>query len=288
MDKKRKHALMALGFGALALLGNKFYLDTERDNLLPKNHKSVVVVSRHVPAGTRISNKQLKRSKVPEKYLPKTRILWADRDQFVGQEVSVDVPSGDYLLQNHFIERVSVGHTLSAQLSGENVRAINLPVDETNSLARSIVSGDKIDIVLTFTVPRTSSKLSTILLQNVPVISTGSYSIVEQQLGAKGGRPQRYNSLTLALNAEDAFRLNYAREAGRVSILLRNSGDNNILDVQPIKGLHDLLSAQDRETVAKLVKNSGTGLSQAEQDKFRQQMAEVLKQGRQQSLLNKK
>lgn len=286
MNKKQKQILVALGVGALALLGNKLYLDAEREALLPQNSLTVVTTKESIRAGTRLANSMIKEAKVPSKYLPKTAIRWSERDNYIGQEVSVDVPSSEYVLQTYFLERATVGQTLSAQISGDNMRAITIPVDELNSLSRSIVAGDKIDIIFTFSVPSISAKVSAILLQNVSVISTGSYSVAEQELGTRGGQSDRYSSLTLLLNADDAFRLNYARQLGAINVVLRNSSDSGQLDLVPVSGYIDLLSASDREKVEKAVV-AHSKFTDPTQSEFKDQLKEIFKQKQQQDLLKK-
>ena len=276
MDKKKKQLIIAIVLFLAAFAANKWYLSQEVDRLGPKNKLEVVVASKAIPAGTRISEKMVEKRKIPETYLPKTKILWGERSQYIGQEVSVDVPSGDYVLENYFITRGSVGPTLSAQLNGDNARAVSLPVDDTNSLSNSIVTGDKIDLILTFTVPVINQKLSTILFQNVPVISTGTYSVVEQELGGGGERTKRYNALTLGMNAQDAFRLNYARQVGQISILLRNGQDHNVIDVSPIKGVVDLLTGNEKAAVEQLI-SAREKATEGEAEKIREQFKEMIK-----------
>lgn len=276
MDKKTKQLIVAGVLFILALLGNKFYLQGEVDQLGPKNRLEVVIAAKGIPAGTRLSEKLIEKKSIPETYLPKSKILWANKADYIGQEVSVDVPVGDYVLGNYFITRGSVGPTLSAQLTGENARAVSLPVDDTNSLSNSVVTGDKIDLIFTFNVPVINQKLSTVLFQNVPVISTGTYSVVEQELGGQGERTKRYNSLTLGMNAQDAFRLNYARQVGQISLLLRNGQDNNPINVSPIKGVVDLLTGTDKAAVEQLISARETA-TQNEADKIRDQFKEMLK-----------
>lgn len=165
--------------------------------------------------------------------------------------LATKVLAGDYILETAFTSVGVVGKTLSQQLEGDEFRAITMPVDETNSLARSLVTGDRIDIIFNSrSLPNLRQKVSSILLQNVPIISTGSYSAASQELGdsSKGGR---YSTLTLKLTAQDAARLNYARQAGTISLMLRSIRDNKILDLAPITNIQDLLSAADKTTSEK-------------------------------------
>jgi len=271
-DSSRGKQLIAAIVVFLVAIGlNKIYLDGEIQRRSPGEFKQIVIVKKQIAAGAQLAQGMLEPAKVPVNFMPKTAVPWNDVQQYIGQEVTVTIGAGDYLLETYFDTRQAIGKTLSQQIEGDNFRAINLPVDETNSLARSIVTGDHIDIVLTFNAPGVGTKVSLVLLQNVPVIATGTYSVVDEELGARGARVKRYNSLTLALTADDAFRLNYGRQVGKVSILLRNNKDLNTVDFKPVAGIQDILLPADKEMIQRLVSQAGHG-----QDKER--MQEQIKQ----------
>lgn len=278
---KGKQLIIALVIGALALFGNKTYLESRVRELSPKKYLNVVRAKNRIRAGTRITNSMLQATRVPEKYLPKARVKWAEKDGLIGQELGVDVLKGDYLLESYFTVGGTIGRTLSQQLAGDKSRAINLSVDETNSLARSVVAGDRIDLIFSFSLPFVNQKVSITLLQNVLVLATGQYSQVEQELGSKGGRPKRYNSLTLKVTPEDALRLNYARQVGKINITLRNVQDADLVTVPPIGTIADILTPGDREELAKLVQRmESSKISNAE--RMKDQLSTLLELQRQQ------
>ena len=283
MDKK-KQLLLALLLGAIAVFGNQTYLQSRISELAPKKYVKIARARTRMKAGTRISNGMLESAEVPQNFLPLTAIKWASRENFVGQELLVDVLKGDYVLESYFTSATVVGRTLSQQLDSNNYRAINLPVDETNSLARSIVVGDRIDVILTFTLPVISQKVSVTLLQNVLVLSTGKYSQVEQELGLTGERGGRYNSLTLKVLPSDALRLNYARQVGSISIMLRGPTDSDILALPPVGSVGDLLSPTDREALAALAtKLKASALATNDSEKLSQQLSTLLELQRKQN-----
>lgn len=278
---KGKQLVIALLVGAIALFGNQTYLKSRISELIPKNYATVVRAKSRIQAGTRLTSSMIEPTKVPEKYLPKARIRWVNKDSLIGQELGVDVLKGDYILDSYFTVGGNIGRTLSQQLADDNSRAIALPVDETNSLARSVVAGDRIDIVFTFNMSLINQKVSLPLMQNVLVLATGSYSQVEQELGTGAARGKRYNSLTLKLPPEDALRLNYARQVGKISILLRNVQNTELADASPIAGVSDLLTGDQREQLAKLVEREGVNQGTS-QDRIKQQLSALLELQRQQ------
>jgi pilus assembly protein CpaB len=282
--KKKKQLLLALLVGVIAVFGNQTYLESRISELSPKKYVKIVRAKTRMKAGTPISSAMMESAKVPENFLPLTAIRWGNRENYAGQELLVDVLKGDYVLESYFTSRTVVGRTLSQQLDSDKYRAINLPVDETNSLARSIVVGDRIDILLTFNMPVIGQKVSVTLLQNVSVLSTGRYSQVEQELGLSGERGGRYNSLTLKLPPADALRLNYARQVGSISILLRGTTDNEILTLPPVGRVGDLLSPSDLESLTNLANElKKSALTVSDNDKLSQQLSALLDMQRKQN-----
>ena len=242
-----KQLLIAIGLGLLATLCNYEYLQTQRENLDPGRRVPVLVATKELSEGTSLTASMMKRTTVPEIYAPKGKI--GDPKEIEGQELSGRVQSGDYILWNDISGRRLVGKRLSEQVDPKDgTRAITIPVDELNSLSRSLTNGDRIDIIYTFNIPGISQRLSVLLMQNVQIINTGSYSVAEQERG-ESGAGKKYGAITLKLSAHDALRLNYARQNGQISVMLRNSQDNGSLDIKPITSIEDVLSATEKESL---------------------------------------
>ncbi|MFN8390293.1 MAG: Flp pilus assembly protein CpaB [Bdellovibrionota bacterium] len=253
MDK-RKQLFLAIAVFIIALLGNKWYIGSQIDQVRDKKFVKVVKAKKSMEAGQLLNAGAIEPVSVPEAYAPRARIRWEEHDQFLQQPLATNVIAGDYVLETAFGKSASVGRTLSQQLEGEDFRAVTLTVDETNSFSRSIVSGDRIDILFTFTAPPLRQKLTTSLLQNVPVIATGGYSAASQELGDRGSRGGKYNTITLKVPVQDALRLTYARQAGTINILLRSIRDNKTTEMPILSGVQDVLSPADKATVDNLIR----------------------------------
>ncbi len=273
MDK-RKQLIIALLVFVVALMGNRYYIDSQVAQAKETKFVSVVRAKKSIPAGGQLSPSTIEASTVPERYAPKARIRWEDHQQYLQQPLATAVVAGDYVLETAFAPRQSVGTTLSKQLEGEGFRAITIPVDENNSFSRSIVTGDRIDILFTFNVPPLRQKVSTLLLQNVSVIATGSYSPASQEGGERAGRNTRYNTVTLKLSAEDSLRLSYARQMGTIQLLLRSVQDNNNLTLAPVSSVVDVLSTGDKARLTELVReaaNEVRALGERNEETIREQ-----------------
>jgi Flp pilus assembly protein CpaB len=282
VGKKQKQILLAVVLAVIVAVINKYYVDSRISAYRDKKMVTVMRTTRAIPAGGELTRDMVEKVAVPDNYAPRTRIRDVDLPQWLGQKLAIEVAKEDYVLSSYFTPIMTVGRKLSDQLSGQqDYRAISIPVDDTNSLARSILPGDKVDVLFSFNIPPLRQKFSTVLLQNVPIIATGGYSASEQELGTTSGRAKQYSTITLRLSALDAMRLTYARHEGRISIALRYSGDNNIISIPPIGTVEDLLSASDKEML-KIAQREQQKSTEQQDDAFREQIKSVMDQQRQQ------
>ena len=283
MNKTTQLAIAAV-LGAGALIMNKWYLDQRISEVSPKNFVEVAVAANQIAAGSKVSPQQVKIAKVPKGYAPLSAVKKVDLESFIGQEIGVDVPKGDYLMEGFFPSegRTFVGNKLSDQVDNDQFRALTLPVDETNSLARSIVPGDHIDLQFTVQVPGTGDKASFLFLQDVPVLATGSFSSAEAEGRAAN---KRYATITVLLPLQDSLRLSFARQSGQINILLRGSrrgAETTQLDVPPISGLKDILTESQRQTMEGMMARNAQAATPNMSDRVKGQLRELLERERSQ------
>ena len=119
MTSKKKQLLIALVIGCVALVLNQFYIDQRIDSVREKKFVTVMKSKKPIPAGSTLTQSMVEMAKVPETYAPKAAIKWNEGDIYFGQEVGADVGSGDYILENFFSSRGTVGYKLSEQIEGE-------------------------------------------------------------------------------------------------------------------------------------------------------------------------
>ncbi len=280
---KKKQLIIAILIFVLAFLGTQSYIDSQLEIYKEKKFVNVIRAKKSLDAGDTLSPAVIEQARIPEQYVPKARIRWEEKDQYFQLPLATKVLAGDYILETAFSSIGVVGKTLSQQLESEDFRAVTIPVDENNSLARSIVTGDRIDILFTFALASAREKITTLLLQNVSVVSTGSYSAASQELGEN--KTGRYNTLTLKLSAHDAARLNYARQLGNISLMLRSVQDNKLIDLAPMTGIQDVLSSSDKDVVSRLVQESKQNVSYSEKSEalMREQAKAVLEMQKKQN-----
>lgn len=233
-----------------------------------------------IPAGKVINAESLSTIEIREDYASPSAYRKSDQSEVIGLATNVDIPEGDFIQRGYFSAASSTAYKLSGLVTPD-MRAVSLPVDETNSLARSIVTGDKIDINFSFQIAGLPQRLSTVLLQNVPVVSTGTFTASEGEIGTASERSRRYNSLTLLLGANDANRLTYARQVGQIQIMLRSDKDSAQLEFPAFTGIEDILTSAERARVEQVIKARESAVGMPSADKMRDQMKEVFDARRQ-------
>lgn len=112
-----------------------------------------------------------------------------------------------------FSARVEAGH-----------RAMTVAVDEINSISGMIEPGDTIDLIVSL--DHQGKKVTYPLLQSVLVMATGQRSVDDP----KSGERRQYSTVTLETTPLQAQSVISARETGRLTALLRNPADKQLID----------------------------------------------------------
>src|SRR5690606_18918337 len=146
-----------------------------------------------------------------------------------GRAVAFDVKAGEMLMWSQMEgEKVP---TFSTRIEAGR-RAITVAVDEINSISGLLEPGDLIDLLVT--VDQQGEKVTVPLLQGVRVMATGQRSVDDP----KSGERRMYSTVTLNTDPLQAQNVVLAREAGRITALLRNPQDST-----PLPGMQGDLAA---------------------------------------------
>ena len=210
---------VALGIGALAALAARNYLSNQMDAIEAKdrgNKVNVVVAKRELRRGEKISSENVAVRPIPIDYAHSDAVSPNDFEKLEGQTLAFTVKPGEMLLWSlleakkapPFAARIGAGH-----------RAITVPVDEISSISGLLEPGDTIDLMVT--IDRKGRKATLQLLQSVRVLATGQRSADD----AKTGERRQYSTVTLDATPEQAEQVIAAREAGRITALLRSPQD---------------------------------------------------------------
>jgi pilus assembly protein CpaB len=231
--QNRMPILVALLVGVVAVVLTNMYVTQVREESLPPS-SLVVVAASDLAAGAILEAKDVAEGVRFTQSLPKLHIPWGERNLYLGQELRTPVSAGDYVLISYFGAQAGAAR-LSEKVDGRlKQRAFTISVSPENTLEGSIRAGDRLDLLLTYAIPKAATtgapggtggpgtgtllpQFATVpLLENVYVISAGRFD---------GGDTGRYKSLTLMVEPDEAKLLAWAMRLGELSILLRNPQD---------------------------------------------------------------
>jgi pilus assembly protein CpaB len=223
---------VALAIGLLAALAARSYLANRVADLEAKargKNVNVVVAKADLPKGSKLSSENVAVRPVPSDYAHSSSVLPDQFDRIEGQALAFNVKAGEAILWS-LVEGKKVP-TFSARVDTGR-RAITVPVDEINSISGLLEPGDLIDLLVT--IDQKGKKITVPLLQSVRVMATGQRSVDDP----KSGERRLYSTVTLDTDPQQAQNVVVAREAGRLTALLRNPEDK-----LPLKGIQGDLSA---------------------------------------------
>jgi pilus assembly protein CpaB len=103
----------------------------------------------------------------------------------------------------------------------EGYRAVAVAVNQVSGVSGFILPGSRVDVLLT-AVPRGGEeRLTTTVLENVTVLSTGT-----KQQPSPNGQPENVPVVNMLLTPEHAELLTLATQEGRIQLVLRNPKDD--------------------------------------------------------------
>ena len=210
---------LVVGIAATALVA--WYIKSEEKRLAPDDVLPVIVASRPITAKTILTPDMLKSKTVPRVYsLPGTL---ARVDEAVGKVTTVALAEGEPLFADRVVQKdKAVG--LSYYIP-QGLRAVTIAVNEIIGTAAFPEPGDAVDILATFTKEIGGRDRTDLILESVPVLA------VVRDTESKGGQFQKdlrsYTSLTLAVTPQEAAKLVWSEEKGKLRVMLRSNGSRD-------------------------------------------------------------
>ena len=126
----------------------------------------------------------------------------------------------------------------------DGMRAVAVQTNEVNNVSGFLFPGSRVDVLATFHPDNGRDALTTTVLQNVEVLSTG-----EKLQPDPSGKPQNVKQVTLLLTPPDAAKLVLASNQGAIQFVLRNGSDQEEVEQHPVQ-LKDLQSGTSAGPVA--------------------------------------
>jgi len=194
-------------------------------NTLPK----VLVSTKPMPVGTIIGPENFRYQPWPQELVEDAYFIEGKSDQskLLGSVVRTAVSAGQPITQGAVIQPGDRGFLAAALTPG--MRAVTVPVSVQNSVAGFIFPGDRVDVMLTQSVPGGGDgaplKVSETVLSNLRVLATDQRT---NPLG-EDGRPvvQPYSMVTLEVTPRMAEKMSVAQTLGAISLSLRSLADQS-------------------------------------------------------------
>ena len=204
---------VAIALGVLSILGIRSYVANLQDEVRISGEKTpFLVFGDDLAEGTILNQDHVKRKDFQTvaiaEALRGSEISESKLAGFIGRRLRTSVKSGQILTQDYF--DITSGGPRSSPTKGlsPNDRLISIPVDEVACVAGLVRPGDFVDILTTLPVAdartRTELPVTYTLLQNVPVIATGSTTDP-----AGVGRGETFATVTVSVPSKDANKLAY-------------------------------------------------------------------------------
>ncbi|ADU39092.1 MULTISPECIES: Flp pilus assembly protein CpaB [Variovorax] len=223
--------LMAAGLGWYYLRASEREIAASLEKDADSQRRDVVVARQPIGEGSQVLPGMVAKRSVPNEYLHNDALTPESFAQFAGRQLTVPVAAGKPLLASFF----AAPRKVFAQEIEQGVRAVTIPVDEISSISGMLRAGDRIDFM--YVVEKSAANDPSVvipLLQDVEVRATGQ--ITSEQFAAMRKRAdvsadtdpyarQRYATVTVAVQPQDAQKLILAQRLGKIIATLRNPED---------------------------------------------------------------
>lgn len=232
---KKKLLIAAIVVGALAAALLLLYARQMQNREIELIGETVPVIkaARTIPAGTPLSRELVTTDDVPVKFLPPNPVEAKDLEIYLGQAVSVNIQEGAMVLTSDF-SVAEVSRDLAGKIPKDE-RALSIPVDQISGVSGLLRPGDRVDLLATFPVSdkdqlvpsgdgggASVGYVTMTLLQNVTLLATGQ---LISNVGGEQKNRNNYSTVTLSVTIDEAELLTIAQTRGKLTLLLRNSGD---------------------------------------------------------------
>jgi pilus assembly protein CpaB len=209
-------------------------------------------------AGEALQAAKLGFREIPEAYLEDRHIRQSDMNRVIGVQAGGAVRANQALLWTD-LATTSNGRRELSLLVRSGMRAVTVRADATSSFSGLIRAGDRVDVFGTMSRSNVEADRVTLpLLQNVLVLAAGrdlGGEVAAAQPGAASTQPAPTGAsradvamVTLSVTLEEAALLVFAQDRGRLSMVMRNPDDINVVEGLPETTMSNLI--QNREQVS--------------------------------------
>ncbi len=249
MDR-RFLTVLAVSLVFALLVSAVFYSMTSKAGSQPKKveaieMRDVVVAARPLPVGLTVKAADVKVVKIPAQGFPKGG--FTKPEDVLDRPVVANILADEPILEGRLAQRGSgVG---LAPVIPVGMRAVTVRVNDVVGVAGFVLPGMRVDVLITGNPPGNRTTVTKTILQNILVLSAGKTLQTDDS-----GKPVDAPNVTLLVTPQQAELLTLAGNEGRIQLVLRNGGDQNIektqgLSLLALYGRHArLLPAEEDRT----------------------------------------
>lgn len=268
--------IVAIVLGGATFWLSSLYLQSREDALRERilgegeEMREAVVANEDLARGAVANGESMAIALVPAKHLSGAAVSPDRFSLFEGQAINQPMSRGEPLLE-HFVSGKAIDRF--SDLLAQGQRAVTLEVDEIQSNAGMLTAGDYVDIFTLMDPPngagsaQDSDNFLLPILQQVRVLSIGTSPLVSREQDfvryPPGGEFESYATVTVGVDREDAARLILAGDLGDLVFMLRNNGDREQADNNPLDKtllLRDLMLSETALIEYYLSSNSANGV----------------------------
>lgn len=194
-----------------------------------KNLVDVLVVTEEIPAGTSASSlgSSVQTERIPAAYVASGAA--GTLDDLAGRVAAVALEPGEQVLASRFVTSTELAATGGTAAVPAGMQQLSISVDPQRTAGGRIGVGDHVGIFVSLDVSGTDPATTQLLLNDVLVTSVGSGSSGLGSTGTGSDSTTTASSVggptlvTVAVTADDAQKLVYGAEFGRVWLSLQNA-----------------------------------------------------------------
>ena len=177
----------------------------------------VVVAAADLPFGTKLKREMLKTLPYYKESLPAGYLT--DAAKLEGRVTVLPLKQNEPIIEARLApESITSGGVSAVVTPGK--RAIAVKGDKVIGISGFVQPGNRVDVVVTLTEPKTKTEVSKLVIENIPVLASGT----EIQQNADG-KPAPVDVYTLEVDPEQGEKLALAATQGKLQLALRNITD---------------------------------------------------------------
>jgi pilus assembly protein CpaB len=186
-------------------------------NKKPLNTSTIVVAAKPLRYGTELTPQVMREIAWPEGALPAGAFATVAAAMKDGRRVVLAAIEQNEPILSVKITGAGQRATLSA-LVRDGMKAVTIRVNDVDGVGGFVLPGDRVDVVLTRQVDKTSAS-------NEVVLQNGRVLAVDQSADERADKPAVVKAVTLEVDQVGAQRLSLAATVGSLSLMLRKAGE---------------------------------------------------------------